>query len=71
MVDIPDAFIKTRVQHKKEMAIINVIGVLLDIPLEISPEIYEPYVTTDRKGVKQLIVQFQNTMYGTMVASLL
>jgi len=33
--------------------------------------VYKPYATTDKKGVRQLIVQCQNALYGTMVASLL
>ena len=32
---------------------------------------YKLHVTTDKKGVKQFLVQFQNALYGTMVASLL
>jgi hypothetical protein len=39
--------------------------------LDIAPSVDTPYVTTDRKGAKQLIVQCQNAMYGTMMASLL
>ena len=39
--------------------------------MEIAPDVYGPYVTTDKKGVKQLLVQCQNALYGTMVASLL
>ena len=37
----------------------------------IAPDIYGPYVITDRKGVKQIIVHFQNEIYGTMTASLI
>jgi hypothetical protein len=29
------------------------------------------YITTDKKGMKQLLVQCQNALYDTMVASLL
>ena len=39
--------------------------------VDIAPDVYEPYVTTDRKGTKQLVVQCQNAIYGMMVASLL
>ena len=53
------------------MAIINIRGVLVDILLEIALDIYRPYVITNCKGVKQLIVQFQNTIYVTMTTSLL
>ena len=39
--------------------------------MEIAPDVYKSYATTDKKGVRQLLVQCQNALYGTMVASLL
>ena len=36
-----------------------------------SPYIYEPYVTAHFEWFKQLVIQFQNSIYGTMMASLL
>ena len=71
ILDIPNAFIQTRVEDEKDMVIIKIRGVLVDILLEIAPDVYGPYVTEDKKGVKQLLVQCQNALYGTMVASLL
>jgi hypothetical protein len=71
VIDIPNAFIQTRIEDEKDMAIIKIRGVLMDMLLEIAPEVYGPYVTTDKKGVKQLITQCLNAIYGTMVASLL
>ena len=53
------------------MDIINSRVVVVDILMEIAPDIYWPYVITYRKGVKQLIVQCQNEIYGTITASLL
>jgi hypothetical protein len=41
------------------------------ILVEISPDVYKPYVTKDKKGTTQLLVQCHNALYGTMVASLL
>ena len=43
----------------------------MDIILEIAPYLYGLYVTTDRKGVKQQVVRCQNSIYGTMMASML
>jgi hypothetical protein len=70
-VDIPNAFVQTRVENKKDMAFIKIRGILVDILVEISPEAYKYYISQYRKGNKQLMVQCQNAMYGTMVASLL
>jgi hypothetical protein len=43
----------------------------VDILVEIAPDVYKPFVAKNKKGVKQLLVQFQNTLYSTMVASML
>jgi hypothetical protein len=53
------------------MAFIKIRGILVDILVEIAPDVYKSYVSKDKKGSKQLMVQCQNTMYGKMVASLL
>ena len=71
VIDIPNAFVQTRIEDEKDMTYIKLRGALVDILVDIAPDIYGPYVTTDKKGNKQLIVQCQNALYGTMVASLL
>jgi hypothetical protein len=43
----------------------------VEILVEIYPYVYKSYVSKDKKGSKQLLVQCQNSLYGTMVASLL
>jgi hypothetical protein len=52
IVDIPNAFIQRRVENEKDMAFIKIKGVLVDILVEISPDVYKPYVSRDKKGVK-------------------
>jgi hypothetical protein len=71
VVDIPNAFVQTRVENDKYMAFIKIRGILVDILVEIASEAYKYYVSQDKKGHKQLMVQCQNALYGTMVASLL
>jgi hypothetical protein len=71
VVDIPNAFVQTRVENEKDMAFIKIRGVLEDILVEIASDVYKSYVSRDKKGINQLLVQFQNTLYGTMVESLL
>jgi hypothetical protein len=70
VVDIPNAFVQTRVENKKDMAFIKIQGILLDIMVEIAPDLYKSYVSKDKKGLKHFLVQCQNALYGTMVASL-
>ena len=71
IVDIPNAFIQTKIEDEKDMAYIKIRGVLVDILVDIAPSVYTEYVTKDNKGNKQLLVQCLNALYGTMVASLL
>ena len=71
VVDIPNAFIQTKVESVNNMATIRVCGELVDAILEIAPEVYGPYVTEDKKGNNVLILRCKNVIYGTMVASLL
>jgi len=49
--------------------IVRIRGPLVDILVSIAPDLYGPYVTTDKSGV--LIVECLNAVYGTVVAALL
>ena len=42
----------------------------MDILCQIYSD-YKAYVTRDKRGVQQFLLNFQNALYGTMVASLL
>ena len=53
------------------MAVINIIGFIVEIFLKIDPEFYGPFVTTDKKGENIIILQCINTIYRTMVDILL
>ena len=57
VIDIPNAFVQTRVEDEKDMSFIKIQGVLVDILVEIAPDVYKDYVTLDKKGKKQLLVQ--------------
>ena len=63
VIDILNKFIQTRIENENEMAIINIIGVLVELILNIYPEFYGPFVTTDKKGEKVIIVQCTNGIY--------
>jgi hypothetical protein len=71
VVDIPNAFVQTLVENEKDMEFIKIRGILVDILVEIAPDVYKSYVSKDKKESKQLLVQCQNALYSTMVASLL
>jgi hypothetical protein len=71
VIDVPNAFIQTKVHDEKRRVIIRIRGMLVDILVKVAPEVYKPYVTNDKKGNKQILVECLNALYGTMVASLL
>jgi hypothetical protein len=70
-IDIPNAFIQTVVEDSKDRVIIRVQGLMVDTLEKIEPHVYGPYVTFDKRGNKQLLVECLNAIYGAMVASLL
>ncbi len=71
IVDIPNAFVQTVVEDKKDRAFIHIRGPLVNILVTIAPDVYGPYVMIGKKGEKQLLVQYLTALYGTMVALLL
>jgi hypothetical protein len=50
------------VGNEKDMAFIKIQGILVEILVEIAPEAYTSFVSQDRKGNKQLLVQCQNAL---------
>jgi hypothetical protein len=73
VVDIPNAFVQTVVYEEdaEHRVIVPIRGPLVDILVTIEPDLYGPYVTTNKSCQKVLIVECLNTGYGTMVAALL
>ncbi len=43
VIDIPNAFIQTRIEDEADMAIIKIRGFLVDMLVEIAPEVYKSY----------------------------
>ena len=68
-IDIPNAFIQTRVNDPNKRVLIKVKGLLAEILLEIAPEVYSDYVHIDPKGNLVLMLECLNAIYGTMIAS--
>ena len=46
VIDIPNAFIQTKIEDEKDMAIIKIRGILVNILSKIVPEVYKDYDTT-------------------------
>ena len=71
VINVPNAFVQMRVEDEKDMAFIKICGALVDILIEIAPDVCKACVTNNKKGVAQSLVQCQNALCGMMVASLL
>lgn len=56
-INIPNAFIQTKVVDEKDQCAIRLRGTVVDFLLEIAPDAYQPCVKVGKNGVKQLIVQ--------------
>jgi hypothetical protein len=71
IINIPNAFIQTVVEDKKDQVIMRIQGVIVNMLVRVAPDVYAQYVTDDKRGNKQLLVECMNAIYGTMVARLL
>jgi hypothetical protein len=73
VVDIPNAFAQTVVseENAEHHVIVHIMGQLVDILVLIAPDVYGPYVSTNKSGQKVLIVECLNAVYRLMVAALM
>ena len=73
VVDISNAFVQTIVSEEdaEHRVIVWIRGPLVDVLVSIAPDVYAPYVTTNKMNQNVLIVECLNAVYGTMVAALL
>jgi hypothetical protein len=63
--------IKTLLSSISPCAVVRIRGPLVDILASIAPDVYGPYMSTNKAGQKVLLVECLNAVYGTMVAALL
>ena len=71
--DVPNAFIQTPLPPTPKgspRVMMKITGVLVDLLVELAPDIYGPYVVYQR-GKKVLYVEVLRALYGQLVASLL
>ncbi len=71
VVNIPNAFIQTKVDGTKDCVIIWITGVIVDWLVKVAPKVYASHVVTNSKGINSLLIECYNAIYGTMVAGLL
>jgi hypothetical protein len=68
--DVPNAFVQTEIDQSGEKIVMKIRGVLVDMLVEMCPEIYQDFVVTHGKE-KILYVRMLKALYGMLVASLL
>jgi len=71
-LDVPNAFVQTPIPKKGEKIIMKIRGQLVDILVEMCPEIYAPYVVHEGKHKqKVLYVRMLKALYGMLISSVL
>ena len=71
IINIPSAFVQTIIKNKEPHVIVCIRGLSVDILVSIAPDVYFPYMSTNKSGQKVMLVQCLNAVYGTMMAALL
>ena len=71
IVDIPNAFVTTRLTNPEDMAVMRMRGKLAELMVKVAPNIYTKYITVNSKGETVLYVKLLNALYGIMKAALL
>jgi hypothetical protein len=71
VIDIPNAFIQTRLKNEEDKAIMRMRGTLAELLVKVAPEIYSKYVTINAKGETVMYVCLLNALYGIIRADLL
>jgi hypothetical protein len=71
VIDIPNAFVQTRLEDDVDKAIMRLRGKLVELMVKVAPEIYTKYVIINSKGETVLYVRLLNALYGIMKAALL
>ena len=71
IIDIPNAFVTTRIENKKDIVIITLRGKLAKLMVATDQELYKKYVSVHRKGKLVLYFEALNALYGIMKAALL
>ena len=71
VIDIPNAFIQTRIKNDDNKVVLRLRRKLANILIKTAPEIYRKHITNNRKGETVLYVRALNVIYGIMKNALL
>ncbi len=71
VIDIHNSFVQIDVKDEEHCVVVCIRGPSVDILVSIAPDIFGPYLSTNKAGQKVLLVQCLNAVYGTIIAALL
>ena len=71
VIDIPNAFIQTRLENDEDKAVMRLRGKLAELMVKVAPEIYSKYVIINSKGETMLYFRLLNVLYGIIKGALL
>jgi hypothetical protein len=69
-VDIPNAFVQTKLDNNQEKVIIKIRGILVDMLIEINPEMYWSYIVYEGSH-RVIYVRMLRALYGMIQSALL
>jgi hypothetical protein len=62
IVDILNTFIQMVVENDEDKVVMRISGHMVDVLVKVAPRVYDPYVSTDKQGRKQLLVECLNAI---------
>ena len=71
IADVPNAFIQTHLTQDDDKVVMQLHGPLMTLLVNLAPDIYNPYLMTDKNGQPVLYVQVFNALFGLMNVALL
>ena len=69
-VDIPNAFVQTKLDNNQEKVIMKIRGILVDMLIEINPEMYRSYIVYEGNN-RVIYVRMLRALYGMIQSALL
>ena len=71
IIDTPNTLIQTSIEYKEYKEIFYMGGNIYELLMRTSPEIYQKYITFNKKGESVIYVKAINAIYGIMRAEIL
>jgi hypothetical protein len=64
VIDIPERVHQTRVEDERKEYGVHQDSQFSRYPVVETPDVYKSYATKGQEGIRRLLVQYQNALYG-------